>query len=94
MRLFLVLDGKRVPIKTPFLGADHAEGQCGCPLCSSAPIKVAGTGRRFSADDRAHEADAVCCACGQHVGIIRAEPNTLFGVREDAAVAKMGVRIY
>ena len=57
-------------------------------------FKVQGTGRRPSEDDRAYEADAVAACCGQRVGLLRLEVSTLFGVREDEAVARLGVRIY
>ncbi len=53
-----------------------------------------GTGRRPSVDDRAYEADAVSACCSKAVGTLRLEVSTLFGVREDEAVARLGVRIY
>jgi hypothetical protein len=94
VKTFLIYEGKRIACKTPFVGADHAVVDGACPLCKATPFKIAGTGRRPSADDLAWEADAVACCCDQPVGIVRAEPNTLFGVREDARIAQMGVRIY
>lgn len=94
MKLYLVRDGVRTSISTSFLGADHALLAEPCPECGSKPVKIAGTGKRPSKDDRAWEADARAICCGAHMGIIRAEPNTLFGVREDEAVSRLGVRIY
>lgn len=93
MKVFLIRD-KRLHCKVPFVGADHAVVEGACPSCEATPFKVGGTGRRPSADDRAWEADAVSLCCGQEVGLLRAEPNTLFGVREDERVSRMGVRIY
>ena len=94
MKIYLIYENKRIPCTTPFVGADHAIVSSPCPLCKSEPFKIAGTGKRFSSDDRALEADAISYCCDQPVGIIRAEPNTLFGVREDAQISRMGVRIY
>lgn len=91
-------------------GADHAVADGRCPGCGFQALydiaqangasrdecgfKVQGTGRRPSEDDRAYEADAVAACCGQRVGLLRLEVSTLFGVREDEAVARLGVRIY
>jgi hypothetical protein len=94
VKIFLLYEGARIPCAEPFAGADHAVVRGACPLCKSEPFKVGGTGRRPSADDRAWEADAVSYCCDQPVGTIRAEPNTLFGVREDTQISRMGVRIY
>lgn len=57
-----------------------------CPHCKTEPLKVRGTGRRPSQDDRAYEADGFCVDCREPVGLIRNEVETLFGVREDEAV--------
>jgi len=46
-----------------------------------------------SADDRAYESTALCVDCGAVVGLLRAEPSTIFGVREDRAVCER-VRVY
>jgi len=94
MKLFLIIGAKRVKLRAPYPEADHAIAELSCPVCGVAPLKVGGTDKRFSDDDRAIEATAICYACDRLVGVIRAEPNTLFGVREDARVARMGVRIY
>lgn len=94
-KIKLLVDGGRARrCREPFPGADHAVAEGACPLCGSDDLKVAGTGRRPSDDDRAWEADAVALCCDRLVGTLRVEPNTLFGVREDEAVARLGVRIY
>lgn len=65
-----------------------------CPYCGVAEFRVAGNGMHPSADDRAYEADAGCVKCKAHVGTLRAEMNTLFGVREDMAVTSGRFRVY
>jgi hypothetical protein len=94
MKIFLVRsDEARREMKTPFVGADHAVVEGACPECGNADFKVAGTGRRPSADDRAWEANAVALCCRKPAGIIRAEMDTLFGVREDEIVGSR-CRVY
>jgi hypothetical protein len=88
-------DLKALRCVEPFPGADHAVVvDTVCPGCGAHPFKVAGTGRRIAQDDRAYEADAVALCCDRHVGLLRVETGTLFGVREDEAVARLGIRIY
>lgn len=69
---------------------DHALSEGTCPKCRRAEpnggFKVGGSGKHPSADDRAWEAEAYCLECKAHVGVLRVETNTLFGVREDAEV--------
>lgn len=94
-KIWLVLDeGPRRPCAPPFPDADHAVVDGKCPLCGCDDFKIAGTGRRFSSDDRAYEADAMSLCCDKPIGIIRYETNTLFGVREDEAVLKGRCRVY
>lgn len=68
--------------------------QCKKCLGKGGGFKIAGSGRRPSDDDRAWEADAGCLACKAHVGTLRVESNTLFGVREDERVLRGRVRVY
>lgn len=96
MRTFLVRDGAKRPISTPFEGADHAvlEGATTCPACGSpAPVKLAGDGRRVAGHD-AWEADAYALCCRERVGTIRAEASTIFGVEEDERVLNGRARVY
>jgi hypothetical protein len=74
--------------------ANHAIAPGQCPACYAEPFRVQGTGKRIAADDRAYEADGVCMACSQSVGTLRVEVNTLFGLREDEAVFRSGVKVY
>ena len=95
MKVYLLTPtGPRRKARVPYEDADHAVVAGSCPACGAADFRVAGTGRRPSADDRAWEADAVALCCGRHVGTIRLEPNTLFGVREDEAVLRGRWRVY
>lgn len=78
----------------PFPEADHAVVDGKCPACGAEPFKVAGHGKYASQDDRAWEAEASALCCGKHVGTLRVETNTLFGVREDEAVLRGRCRVY
>jgi hypothetical protein len=95
MKIILVRpNGKRLPAKLPYEGADFAVLVTGCPECGAHEPKLQGTGRRPSKDGRAWEADAVALCCDRHVGTLRCEMNTLFGVEEDERVFRMGIKIY
>jgi hypothetical protein len=104
MKIKLLMgDGSKARrVREPFPGADHALADGACPECGAqgdgeetrGTFAIAGTGRRPSKDDRAWEADGVCLACRKHVGVIRVETNTLFGVREDEAVLRGRCRVY
>lgn len=87
--------GQVLQVVPPYPDADHGIvlGRS-CVGCLKTPFKVAGSGKRISADDRAYEADAIALCCGGYVGVLRAETSTLFGLREDEAIARLGVRIY
>lgn len=76
------------------INASHATAPDKCPYCGTVPFLVAGHGSRPSADDRAWEADGGCIKCRAHVGTIRQEVSTIFGVREDARVTSMGIRVF
>lgn len=98
IKLLLKHDSTTRACKLPFQDADHALASGACPYCAreedGGGFKVAGSGRRPSADDRAWEADAGCLACKAHLGTLRVETNTLFGVREDEAVLRGRCRVY
>lgn len=96
-RIFLALrtGGPRLECKLPHPEAAYVDvpGLPLCPYCA-APLGVAGSGQRPSDDDQAWEADAGCTACKAHLGLLRVEVNTLFGVREDRAVLQGRCRVY
>ena len=93
-RIHLLLSEGRRRCRLQAPDADHATAEGRCPTCRAEPFRVQGTGKRIAADDRAYEADAVCLACTQFIGTLRVEVNTLFGLREDEAVFRSGVKIY
>lgn len=93
MKFFLVRDGKKTPFKANPEDTSVSFPEA-CPHCGVIPMRVTGIGQRIAEDDHAYEADGVCVKCQQHIGTIRGEVNTLFGVREDEAVFSMGVKIY
>ena len=65
-----------------------------CPACKAALV-VRGTGKRPGTDDRSYEANAVSVCCESDVGLIVADVDTIFGVREDRAVLEFGrARVY
>lgn len=92
MKIRLVSSRRTVTV--PFAGADHAIASGACFHCGAEPFKIAGGGMRASADDRAWESDGKALCCGKAVGVIRAEPDTIFGVREDDAVLGGRCRVY
>lgn len=65
---------------------DYVSADIACPKCSDTPVALRGTDMRPSVDDRAWEANGRCLACKAHIGTIRVETTTLFGVQEDQAV--------
>lgn len=94
-KIRLLRDGKRLKCtEPPFEGADHVVCEGACPECSITPFKIAGSNMHPSADDQAWEASAGCLACKAHVGTLRVETGTLFGVREDRAVLAGRCRVY
>jgi hypothetical protein len=65
-----------------------------CPKCGAeAPVPIAGNGRSIGGHDY-YKADGYAMCCNTYVGEIRAYVSTLFGIAEDEAVARMGVKIY
>lgn len=94
MNVWLLFEGERYRIDVSELGAPSAKVDRACPHCGAAEFLVSGTGKYPSQDDRAWEADAVSRCCDKPVGIIRAEVDTLFGVREDRAVLEGRCRVY
>ncbi len=94
MKIYLILPDESRRNVFPF-GEHFARADGTCPACGARELRIAGKNKRPSVDDRAiiAEAFAVGC-CGEEIGTIRAEPDTLFGVREDAAVLNGRARVY
>jgi len=91
VKVYLVRPLGNIPLAAE---GEYGVAACDCPLCGVTPLRVQGTGKRPSADDRAYEADGIAVCCSQPVGLIRAEVSTLFGVREDRAVLVGRCRVY
>ena len=84
-----------IPLTLPHENADHAVATGhACPHCGVMDMGVQGKNQRPSADDRAWESDGHCASCKKPVGLIRYEPDTVFGVREDEAVLNGRCRVY
>lgn len=95
MRVFLLLPaGPPLDCTVPYAGAAYVVAPGACPACGAEPWHVAGTDCYVTADDRAYEARATARCCGAHVGTLRAEPATLFGIHEDRAVLCGRARVY
>ena len=92
---------------------DHVIVDGACPFCEMRDerngvqrervFRVRGEHQRIAADDRAYEAVAICLDCEEDerrgvAGTLRAEVDTIFGIREDEAMAAeiepRGGRIY
>jgi hypothetical protein len=98
-KIFLLRDGAaKLELKLPFPEADYANFKTpiACPACGgpSEKLGVQGSGKHPSQDDRAYEAEGYATCCKAHLGTIRFETGTFFGVREDEAMARLGIRIY
>lgn len=65
-----------------------------CPSCAATPLKIVGRGRTIEGHDT-YVSPAVCVACDDEIGTIRARVSTLFGLSEDEAVLVHGrARVY
>lgn len=89
----IVIGGVTHKIKTPYEGASYADVlEMVCPHCGE-ELRVQGTGRRITSRDT-YAASALCVACETVVGELRLKVDTLFGLEEDEAVFRLGVKIY
>lgn len=89
--MFLIRDGERLPIASH--GSHATCDGLKCPKCDGV-LRIGGSGKRPSSDDRAWEADGYSLCCLVPVGLIRVEVDTIFGVREDEAVLNGRCRVY
>jgi hypothetical protein len=65
-----------------------------CPTCRIEPLRVKGTGK-YVESSNTYAAHAVCAEnCGAHLGTLRVQVNTLFGIEEDERVFASGIKIY
>lgn len=87
--------GTRIAVEPPSAKGQPGRAARACPGCgAAAPLRLTGKNPYLSKDDRALEAPAFAACCGAEVGLLRAEPETLFGVREDHAVLEGRPRVY
>ncbi len=90
MNVVLVLPDREITVEP--LGA-FARASCGCPACGRA-LDIVGKRPRV-VGDRHYESDAYCVRCHAEIGVVRAYPDTLFGIEEDEAVLVHGrARVY
>lgn len=65
-----------------------------CPGCGTEPFLVQGHGRSRHGSAHTYRAGATAKCCGDSVGFIFAQPETLFGLEEDEAVLNGRARVY
>ena len=71
-----------------------------CPFCKITPLVIAGAKRRIEdlpgmgEWSNVYVAEAGCIACDAYLGQLRLKVETLFGLREDGAIQRLGIRIY
>ncbi|HEX6051790.1 MAG TPA: hypothetical protein VFZ21_21125 [Gemmatimonadaceae bacterium] len=65
-----------------------------CPGCCTKPFEVRGGGPQRLPDDRTIRSGGRCVACGEAVGYLFAQPDTLFGLEEDERVLHGRPRVY
>lgn len=92
------LKGMVHKIKAGEAGAEATATKLRCPHCGEENILVSGTGKSIDPDNKhdTYRADAVHASakCAQRIGVLRAKVNTLFGIEEDEAVFRLGIKIY
>lgn len=71
----------------------HANVEGACPKCKATPFSVAGTGKVPESHDT-YAAEAVCLACKQRVGVLRAQVDTIFGIEEDERALRGPWKVY
>jgi hypothetical protein len=73
---------------------NYAEADGACPGCGATPFQVAGhQGAQRLTDNRTLRAGGRCLSCGDAVGYLYAQPDTIFGLEEDARVRERA-RVY
>lgn len=92
--IFTPEGGVGVEIPTPEDGSPDASVPGVCPGCGAGEFRVRGEGCHIAEDDRAYESKARAACCAAIVGVLRAEPGTIFGLTEDRAVLHGRPRVY
>jgi hypothetical protein len=91
MEIYLIRDGRKWPLT---LEESQEKARLERPVCECGETGVVGTGLQYSSDGRNYEATGCCSGCGKVLGRIIAEPNSIFGAREDDAVLNGRCRVY
>lgn len=65
-----------------------------CPGCGATPFCVQGSSPRRMPDDRTIRSGGRCVSCGDAVGYLYAQPDTIFGLEEDERVMHGRARVY
>ena len=92
--IFTPEGGVGVEIPTPPDGSPDASVPGVYPGCGAGEFRVRGEDCHIAADDRAYESKARAACCAAIVGVLRAEPGTIFGLTEDRAVLHGRPRVY
>ncbi len=93
--IFIPEGGAGAEIPTPPESSPTAAIPGPCPACGAGDFAVRGEQCRVADDDRAYESTARAVCCAAIVGVLRAEPGTIFGIAEDRAVLGFGrARVY
>jgi hypothetical protein len=65
-----------------------------CPGCGIEPFHVQGSSPHRMPDDRTIRSGGHCVTCGDAVGWLYAQPDTMFGLEEDERVLNGRARVY
>jgi hypothetical protein len=90
MEVYLIRDGRKWPLTLEAQEKARLER----PVCECGETGVVGTGLQYSSDGRNYEATGCCAGCKKVLGRIIAEPDTIFGAREDDAALNGRCRVY
>lgn len=91
MEVYLIRDGQKWPLT---LEKSQEKARLERPVCECGETGVVGTGLQYSRDGMNYEATGCCSGCRKVLGRIIAEPDSIFGAREDDAVLNGRCRVY
>lgn len=91
MEVYLVREGRKWPLT---IEASQEKARLQRSVCECGETAVVGTGIHYSSDGRNYEATGCCSNCRKVLGKIVAEPDSIFGAREDDAVLHGRCRVY
>lgn len=94
MKITVTIDERTLVATLPFPMAEHVEVQTTCPHCQDTPLLVSGKAGTGESTERQQTQDAICRGCGEIVGEIKVEFDTLFGITEDRRVLHGACKVY